>query len=103
MPPSAIINKAKLISTINIETKLVPPGPRPLQLEEAEFPSIKYHDHLAKVYEDAFSHESGLQKFIDKALLELPRNAKVLDIGCGTGKPVSYTMAAHGQSQCSWY
>ncbi|CAD6439433.1 61f8a688-db2b-4d4e-b25b-16ad6f8d53af [Sclerotinia trifoliorum] len=99
MPPSAVIDEPKLDSTITIgETKLAPPTSRLLEPEEAEFPSVEYYDHLAKIYENAFSHDTSLEKFIQHALLELPKNAKVLDVGCGTGKPVSYTMAAHGHN-----
>ncbi|ESZ99313.1 hypothetical protein SBOR_0297 [Sclerotinia borealis F-4128] len=96
MPPSAIIDEPKFITTIIGEVKLAPPSlSKP---GEAEFPSVEYYNHLAKVYEDAFSHDVGLQEFIERTLLELPNNAKVLDVGCGTGKPVSCTMAAHGHN-----
>ncbi|RAL62272.1 hypothetical protein DID88_004839 [Monilinia fructigena] len=95
MPPSAISDVHKFTSTIIGETKIALPSSL-LQLKEDRFSSIEYYDDLAKVYEDAFSHDMGLHEFIEMTLLELPSTAKVLDIGCGTGKPVSYTMAAHG-------
>jgi len=62
----------------------------------AIIPSVDYYDELAASYEDAFSHDPGLQKFIQAALGLLPANSKVFDVGCGTGKPVSTTMAANG-------
>jgi 2-polyprenyl-3-methyl-5-hydroxy-6-metoxy-1,4-benzoquinol methylase len=62
----------------------------------AIIPSVDYYDELAASYEDAFSHDLGLQKFIQAALDLLPANSKVFDVGCGTGKPVSTTMAANG-------
>ncbi|KAF7862937.1 uncharacterized protein EAF02_010486 [Botrytis sinoallii] len=65
---------------------------------KGRIPSVEYYDHLARTYEGAFSHDIGLREFIERTLLELPHNAKVLDVGCGTGKPVSYTMAAHGHN-----
>ncbi|KAM0138663.1 hypothetical protein ACHAQE_007297 [Botrytis cinerea] len=98
MSPSAIIDDAKSISTVISEAKLAPSSLHSLAAGEAEFPSIEYYDHLAKIYEGAFSHDIGLREFIERTLLELPKNSKVLDIGCGTGKPVSYTMAAHGHN-----
>ncbi|KAG4027751.1 hypothetical protein MFRU_027g00440 [Monilinia fructicola] len=95
MPPSAISDEHKFTPTLICETKIAPPLILQEQ-EEAELPSIEYYDDLAKVYENAFSHDKGLHEFIEMTLLELPSTAKVLDIGCGTGKPVSYAMAANG-------
>lgn len=96
MSPSDIIDQPRLTSNVISEPKIA--SPSLTKPEEAQFPSIEYYDHLAKVYEDAFSHDNGLQDFIETTLLELPSNAKVLDVGCGTGKPVSYAMAAHGHN-----
>ncbi|KAF5875580.1 putative 2-heptaprenyl naphthoquinone protein [Botrytis fragariae] len=82
--PSAIIDESNFLSAVVGEAKAAP--------------SSHYYDHLARTYEGAFSHDIGLRVFIERTLLELPNNSKVLDIGCGTGKPVSYTMAAHGHN-----
>jgi hypothetical protein len=62
----------------------------------AIIPSVHYYDELAASYEDAFSNDPGLQKFIQAALDLLPANSKDFDVGCGTGKPVSTTMATNG-------
>ncbi|KAK2871987.1 hypothetical protein FQN49_002643 [Arthroderma sp. PD_2] len=53
-------------------------------------------DALGKTYEDAYAHSPGLRKIIQRVLGTLKPQAKVLDVGCGTGKPVSYTLAAAG-------
>ncbi|KAF7921188.1 uncharacterized protein EAE98_008614 [Botrytis deweyae] len=96
MSPSAIIDESNFLPTVVDGAKAAPPSPCPLAPGKGEFPSVEYYDHLARTYEGAFSHDIGLREFIERTLLELPNNAKVLDVGCGTGKPVSYTMAAHG-------
>lgn len=59
-------------------------------------PTVDYYDELAKTYESAFSHDAGLHKFIEAVLSQLPPHSQILDVGCGTGKPVSTTMATHG-------
>jgi hypothetical protein len=48
----------------------------------AIIPSVDYYDELAASYEDAFSHDPGLQKFIQASLDLLPANSKVFDVGC---------------------
>ncbi|KAF7907725.1 uncharacterized protein EAF01_005311 [Botrytis porri] len=96
MSPSAIIDESNVLSTVVGEAKIAPSIPCPTAPVKGEFPSVEYYDHIAKTYEGAFSHDIGLQEFIERTLLELPNNPKTLDIGCGTGKPVSYTMAALG-------
>jgi ubiquinone/menaquinone biosynthesis C-methylase UbiE len=62
----------------------------------AIIPSVTYYDELAESYQDAFSHDTGLQIFIQDAIVLLKPNSKALDVGCGTGRPVSTTAAAHG-------
>ncbi|KAF7955468.1 uncharacterized protein EAE97_000727 [Botrytis byssoidea] len=96
MSPSAITDEPDFLSTVVDEAKAAPPSPCPQAPAKGDYPSVEYYDHLARTYEGAFSHDIGLLEFIERTLRELPTKAKVLDIGCGTGKPVSYTMAAHG-------
>jgi len=64
------------------------------QLEIAS--NIKYYDELATSYESAFSHDPGLHAFIHRALTHIPPHSHVLDLGCGTGKPVATTISAAG-------
>ncbi|EFR00157.1 methyltransferase [Nannizzia gypsea CBS 118893] len=53
-------------------------------------------DALGKRYEDAFADCPNLHKFLELALKRLPEHSRVLDVGCGTGKPVAYTLASAG-------
>jgi SAM-dependent methyltransferase len=59
-------------------------------------PSAEFFDGIGIRYEEAFGHDIGLQSFIGKALSIPPPKVKVLDIGCGTGKPASSIIAANG-------
>jgi len=62
----------------------------------ATIPTAEFYSELGLQYESVFGHDSGLLTFIQAALARLPTHARVLDVGCGTGKPVSSTLAATG-------
>ena len=51
---------------------------------------------IGKDYEDAYAHNPGLQDVIELALAELKPRSQVLDVGCGTGKPVASHLAHAG-------
>ncbi|KAF3897271.1 putative methyltransferase yqeM [Trichophyton interdigitale] len=53
-------------------------------------------DDLGKRYEDAFADSPNLHKFLELVLKRLPKHSRVLDVGCGTGKPVAHTLASAG-------
>lgn len=55
-------------------------------------------DDIAENYEANFSHDPSLLRAIDQALELINPNSCILDVGCGTGKPVSYKMAEAGHS-----
>ena len=55
-----------------------------------------FFDRIGKRYESAYSHDKGLIAFINAAIQELPAGSMVLDVGCGTGNPVSSMLAASG-------
>ena len=56
-----------------------------------------FYSELGKRYEDAFGHNPGLRKIIQRFLSLLPSDTTVLDVGCGTGKPVSFMIAESGR------
>ena len=53
---------------------------------------------LGKSYEDVFSHDVGLHRAVTRFLDYLRPDARVLDCGSGTGKPVSQMIANTGRS-----
>lgn len=55
-------------------------------------------DSVGPAYEDAFATCTEQQASVDWLARNLPSGATVLDIGCGTGRPVCSTLAAAGHS-----
>lgn len=55
-------------------------------------------DSVGPAYERAFSKCTEQQDSIKWLIQNLPSNSTVLDIGCGTGRPVCSTLAAAGHS-----
>lgn len=51
---------------------------------------------LGARYEAAFGMDKELQRFTEFVAKSLPSRSKVLDVGCGTGKPVSHILASAG-------
>ena len=47
-------------------------------------------------YDDAYARDPGVLRFLSTVLSHLPPQSQVLDVGCGTGKPVAETLAAAG-------
>ncbi|CAG8981812.1 hypothetical protein HYALB_00004755 [Hymenoscyphus albidus] len=60
-------------------------------------PTAAFYDNLGMKYEESFGHDEGLVDFIKSSLKFLPSNASVLDIGSGTGKPLSSMVIATGR------
>jgi cyclopropane fatty-acyl-phospholipid synthase-like methyltransferase len=56
----------------------------------------KLFDELGQQYEESYVNNSGLEDAIDCALKELSPKSQVLDVGCGTGKPVATRVARAG-------
>ncbi|OJJ95016.1 hypothetical protein ASPACDRAFT_1860400 [Aspergillus aculeatus ATCC 16872] len=50
-------------------------------------------DEVGASYEAAFADNAPLCAFINQASKNLPPNSRVLDVGCGTGKPVAEILA----------
>ena len=57
---------------------------------------VKFFDSIGGSYEDSYSKNIGLLKFLPKAISLFPAESKVLDIGCGTGTPVASMIASAG-------
>ncbi|KAE8153435.1 S-adenosyl-L-methionine-dependent methyltransferase [Aspergillus avenaceus] len=53
-------------------------------------------NEIAPNYEATFAHDPSLHQVIGQALDLLEPSSRVLDVGCGTGKPVSYRLAGAG-------
>ena len=66
--------------------------------QDVFIPTAEFYNSMGADYESAFGHDTGLHNFIQKSLTIFPPCSKVLDVGCGTGAPVSATVAAHGHN-----
>ncbi|EEP78328.1 predicted protein [Uncinocarpus reesii 1704] len=55
-------------------------------------------DYLGKRYEDAYVNSPQLEAVVQDVLKQLKPGSRILDIGCGTGKPVAAMLAAAGHS-----
>lgn len=53
-------------------------------------------DRIAGDYDTAFPHKDGQRAAVDALLTRLPRAARVLDVGCGTGLPTASQLADAG-------
>lgn len=52
---------------------------------------------LGLKYEALFAQDIGLRKIVQTYLKQLPDSARILDCGCGTGKPVAEAIANSGR------
>jgi cyclopropane fatty-acyl-phospholipid synthase-like methyltransferase len=53
-------------------------------------------NYLGRHYEDAYANSPHLCSTVKLVMEKLKPNSGILDMGCGTGKPVSYMLAAAG-------
>ncbi|PKX89279.1 uncharacterized protein P174DRAFT_470423 [Aspergillus novofumigatus IBT 16806] len=53
---------------------------------------------LGERYEDAYADSPGLLQITEHVVSKLPRSSHVLDVGCGTGKPVAAALASAGHT-----
>ncbi|MEY9905142.1 ubiquinone/menaquinone biosynthesis C-methylase UbiE [Catenulispora sp. MAP12-49] len=53
-------------------------------------------DHIGERYDDAFPHKDGQIAVAQWLIKRLPPNARVLDVGCGTGLPTARQLVAAG-------
>ncbi|MFD9303239.1 methyltransferase domain-containing protein [Streptomyces sp. NPDC060048] len=68
----------------------------PLQGDESTERAARPFDLLGKVYEDTYAHLPEQLGAIKWLLARLPEQAKVMDIGSGTGRPTADLIAAAG-------
>ena len=55
----------------------------------------EFYNKLGMQYENLYGHDPGLHEIVRRFLDLLPvSGARVLDCGCGTGKPVAHMIAA---------
>ncbi|KAK7946775.1 uncharacterized protein PG986_011096 [Apiospora aurea] len=59
-------------------------------------PTKDFFDTKGLDYETTYGHNAGLLKAVDKFAARLRPGCRVLDLGCGTGRPVAHTLAARG-------
>ncbi|KAH2111369.1 hypothetical protein KXW75_006782 [Aspergillus fumigatus] len=55
-------------------------------------------NELGTRYEDAYADSPGLLEVTEYVVGKLPRSSHVLDVGCGTGKPVAAALASAGHT-----
>ena len=65
---------------------------------KAVLSSEEFYNDAGKQYEDAFGHDPGLLRIDGKFLDLLPPDARVLDCGCGTGKPTAHMIVESGRA-----
>lgn len=52
--------------------------------------TVKVYDKIANKYSKTFDDDLSDNFYLDKVLTYLPKGAKVLDLGCGTGRLTNY-------------
>lgn len=66
----------------------------------ATLPVEQFYNEIGIQYEETYGHNARLYEIIRRFLDLLPADARVLDCGCGTGKPVSHLVVASGRRIC---
>lgn len=61
-----------------------------------EVDAVKLFNYLGKRYEDAYADNPYLHGIVNRAMKMLKPGSRILDVGCGTGKPVAETLANNG-------
>jgi ubiquinone/menaquinone biosynthesis C-methylase UbiE len=74
----------KILSTDNVKTKW------------QDYSISSLYDPMGKRYEDAYGHIPEQAQSLNWLISKLPLGSKVLDIGCGTGKPAADALASAG-------
>jgi GGDEF domain-containing protein len=53
-------------------------------------------DQIGARYDDVFPHKDGQRHLVNELLERLPTAARVLDVGCGTGRPTAAQLVVAG-------
>lgn len=55
-----------------------------------------FYSSIGLKYEQGFAQDEGLLAFLNHVIPQLPPRSRVLDAGCGTGRPVAAALASAG-------
>jgi SAM-dependent methyltransferase len=66
--------------------------------DQAPYTAPALFDSLGPAYEEAYSDNPEQTASIEWLLAELAKPARILDVGCGTGRPVCATLSEAGHS-----
>ena len=68
----------------------------PATFDPSTYSAVDTFTEIYTAYQDAFDRVPLQVRSTEWMISQLPRNAKVLDVGCGTGKPVCELLADAG-------
>lgn len=82
----------------DVDVRADPTHPRvhSISLGDMGFSAAEVFDALGKDYEKAFAGLTAHREELEWLLTQLPGRAKVLDVGCGTGRPTAEVLVAAG-------
>jgi cyclopropane fatty-acyl-phospholipid synthase-like methyltransferase len=73
-------------------------SPDDLKTAWQDYSITSLYDPMGKRYEDAYSHIPEQAQSLNWLISQLPLGSRVLDIGCGTGKPTADALASAGHT-----
>ncbi|CAD6444143.1 87b8289b-71aa-4041-b9bd-50d2291918e2 [Sclerotinia trifoliorum] len=88
-----IIKRQSALVTMSSNFK---PKPDPVSSSSPIQNFEEMYSAIGGTYEKAFAQDEGLLKFLERVVEILPTNSQILDLGCGTGRPVASTLSSAG-------
>jgi 2-polyprenyl-3-methyl-5-hydroxy-6-metoxy-1,4-benzoquinol methylase len=79
-----------------LTTQIRPDGDSKASWQEYSIPAL--YNPMGKRYEDAYRHNPEHEASLNWLISRLSPGSKVLDIGCGTGKPTADALASAGHA-----